>query len=75
MNVGQKSSHLGEPAHLTGPAHLHMNNPNGSLHALFLPEVRFRLGMKYFLFTCIFHYWVKSMRSPPVVKQNHVQKY
>ena len=27
MNVGKKSSHLDEVAHLTGPAHLHMNIP------------------------------------------------
>ena len=27
MNVGEKSSHLGELARLTGPAHLHVNSP------------------------------------------------
>ena len=27
VNMGQKSPHLGEPVHLTGPAHLHMNSP------------------------------------------------
>ena len=26
-------SHLGEPAHLTGPAHLHMNSPLIKLQA------------------------------------------
>ena len=37
MIVEKKSSHLGELARLTGPAHLHMNS---SLTNLFIPLMR-----------------------------------
>ena len=49
----------------------------GSLHALFNPGVkfRFRLGVKYFLFTCIFRPGVKRNRVLKNVTQNNLIFY